>query len=214
MKSGVNTILIGALAILAFGIGIWFGTHRQDAAQPPVIVQDSVITVLPKPKKLKEFVLQETKGTPFTLASLKNHYSIVFFGYTSCPDVCPTTLLVLSRLYKKLEQAGESKDIQVVFVSVDPKRDNAKKLEKYVSYFNKAFIGVTGKAEQIAVLAGQLGASYKVNDQGKSDNYEVDHTGLMFVVNPDGEFAAILSPPHDADLIRSRLKLLKQIEKR
>lgn len=214
MKAGMNTALISSIAVLAFGIGIWFGVMREDGSQSRVIVQDSVITVLPKPKKLEDFSLRDGDGKPFTLASLSNRYSILFFGYTSCPDICPTTMLVLAQLYKGLEQSGNNKDIQVVFVSVDPKRDDAKKLKKYVEYFNETFVGTSGQPAQIAALAGQLGAAYKVHDQNKGSDYGVDHTGLLFVVNPDAAFAAILSPPHDADMIRSRLKLLRQIEKR
>jgi len=214
VKPGINAVVISGIAILAFGIGIWFGVKRDDASQSKVIVQDSVITVLPKAKSLKEFSLQDANGNPFTATSLANRYSILFFGYTSCPDICPTTMQVLGQLYKNLEQAGESNQYQVVFVSVDPGRDDANKLKKYVEYFNKAFVGVSGRPDQIAALAGQLGAAYEVHADNKKSDYGVDHTGLLFVTNPNSEFAAILSPPHEADKIRSRLDLLRQIEKR
>jgi len=214
VKPGINAVVIGGIAILAFGIGIWFGVKRDDANQSKVIVQDSVITVLPKPKSLKEFSLQDANGNPFTTASLASRYSILFFGYTSCPDICPTTMQVLGQLYKNLEHAVKSNQYQVVFVSVDPGRDDANKLKKYVEYFNKAFVGVSGRPDQIAALAGQLGAAYEVHDGNKKSDYGIDHTGLLFVTNPNAEFAAILSPPHDADRIRSRLDLLRQIEKR
>lgn len=207
----LNKVVIGVIAVLAFAVGIWLGT-RNDKKPEQVIVQDRVITVLPKARDLRPFKLMTADGQPFTVESLRNKYTFLFFGYTSCPDVCPTTLKVMGDLYTNLEKKNEQRDVQVVFVSVDPRRDKPAVLKKYISYFHKDFIGVTGDKAEIANLAKQLGASYEVLDDGKSDNYPVNHTGLLFVTNPDARYAAILSPPHEADLIESRLKLLKQIE--
>ena len=99
-----------------------------------------------------------------------------------------------------------------MFVSVDPRRDTPDRLEKYVTAFNAKFIGATGQKEQISNLARQLGASYEVEDNGKSKNYGVSHTDIIFVVDPDARFAAILTPPHQASRIDSRLALLRQVE--
>lgn len=207
-----NGLAIGIVVVLAFALGIWFGIDKQDEPAR-IIVQDRIITVLPKPKMLNPFLLQTATGKPFTLESIQNKYTILFFGYTSCPDICPTTLHVLRKMYDKLEKTGEDKGIQVVFVSVDPGRDKPEKLQKYVSYFNKKFIGVTGSAKEISKFANQLSAAYEVMDYGKTENYGVNHTGLLFITNPKAQYAAILSPPHESDLILSRLKLLKQLEK-
>jgi len=208
-----NKLVIGIVAAAAFAAGIYFGVDRQKKPAS-ILVQDRVITVLPTAKDLRAFDLVTGDGKPFNQQSLREKYSLVFFGYTSCPDICPTTLSVLGRLYDQLEKQSQSHDMQVVFVSVDPDRDQGDKLQQYVTYFNKNFIGVSGDEKQIANFAGQLSASYEVMKKGKSENYGVNHTGLLFIVNPAGKFAAILSPPHEAELIESRIRLLKQLEKR
>lgn len=210
-EKSLNKVVIGVIAVFAFAVGIWLGT-RNDDKSGQIIVQDRVITVLPKAKDLKPFNLATADGKPFTVESLRNKYTFLFFGYTSCPDVCPTTLKVLGTLYSDLAKKNQHRDVQVVFVSVDPRRDKPDVLKKYVAYFHKDFIGVTGNEAQIANLAKQLGASYEVLYDGKSDNYPVNHTGLLFVTNPDARYAAIFSPPHEADLIESRLRLLEKIE--
>lgn len=210
-KKLLNSIAIGAVAIAAFTTGIWFGLDKPQQSGS-IMIQDRVITVLPTPKVLEPFQLRAGDEKPFTLESLKGRYSILFFGYTSCPDICPTTLQVLGQLYTNLQKKNGVRDLQVVFVSVDPKRDQPKKLLEYVKYFNANFAGVSGDPEQIAKFAAQLGAAYEVLDDGKSKNYGVNHTGLLFITNPEAQFAAVLSPPHEADLIESRLDLLKQLE--
>lgn len=207
----LNTLLIGIIAVLAFGTGIWLGNRGQQTPDA-IIVQDRVITVLPKPVGLKPFHLVTADQHAFTVDSLKNKYSLLFFGYTFCPDICPTTLQELGQLYSQLKRKNKHQDIQVVFVSVDPKRDKPEVLKKYVAYFNKDFIGVTGDANEIHNLARQLSASYEVLDDGKTENYAVNHTGLIFVTNPDARYTAILSPPHQPDLIESRLDLLRQLD--
>ena len=206
-----NILIIAIVVISAFAAGIWLGIVPQNRSVAPVI-QDTVITVLPRAKVLEPFLLQTGTGKNFDLDSLKGKYSLLFFGYTSCPDVCPTTMYQLEKLYSILEKDRHQQNFQVVFVSVDPRRDTPDRLEKYVTAFNKNFIGATGQKKQISNLARQLGASYDVEDDGKSKNYGVSHTDVIFIVDPDARFAAILTPPHQASRIESRLRLLMQVE--
>ena len=206
-----NILIIAIVVISAFTAGIWLGIVPQNRSVVPVI-QDTVITVLPRAKVLEPFLLQTGTGKNFDLDSLKGKYSLLFFGYTSCPDVCPTTMYQLEKLYSILEKDRHQQNFQVVFVSVDPRRDTPDRLEKYVTAFNRNFIGATGQKKQISNLARQLGASYDVEDDGKSKNYGVSHTDVIFIVDPDARFAAILTPPHRASRIESRLRLLMQVE--
>jgi len=213
MKPVSSKIVIVTVIVAAgFAAGLWFGIAGRNKAAIP-IVQDTVITVLPKAKTLKPFSLQTATGKPFTLENLKGKYSLLFFGYTSCPDVCPTTMYQLEKLYSSLGKDGLQKDYQVVFVSIDPRRDTPDRLQKYVTAFNERFIGATGQKDHISNLAHQLGASYDVEDDGKSKDYSVSHTDVVFIIDPDAQFAAILTPPHQASRIESRLALLMQVEK-
>jgi protein SCO1/2 len=209
--SAVKGILITLIAVSAIAAGIWLGSGGRGKSALP-IVEDTVITVLPKAKPLQPFRLQTGAGKEFDLDNLKGKYTLLFFGYTSCPDICPTTMYEMKKLYAMLEKDKLQNSYQVVFVSVDPRRDTLRRLEEYVAYFNKSFIGATGADEQIATLAKQLGASYEIEDNGKSKDYSVSHTGVIFVINPGAKFAAILSPPHQASRIESRLVLLAQVE--
>jgi len=210
-SKSVKMIMIAIVATTAFAAGTWLGFGRQKPSAIP-IVEDTVITVLPKAKALKPFQLQTGTGEKFDLGNLHGKYSLLFFGYTSCPDVCPTTMYQLEKLYSMLEKDGQQQNFQVVFVSIDPRRDTPGRLDKYVTAFNKKFIGATGEKGQISNLAHQLGASYDVEDDGKSKDYSVSHTDVIFIVDPDAQFAAILTPPHQASRIESRLALLMQVE--
>ncbi|MGW8246549.1 MAG: SCO family protein [Acidiferrobacterales bacterium] len=206
-----KAIVVTVVVLTAFAAGLWFGIGSRNKAAIP-IVQDTVITVLPKAKTLKPFGLQTATGHPFTLENLKGKYSLLFFGYTSCPDVCPTTMFQLQQLYLLLGKENLQKQYQVVFVSIDPRRDTPARLEKYVTAFDKHFIGATGQKDQISNLAKQLGASYDVEDDGKSSDYSVSHTDVIFIIDPDAQYAAVLTSPHQASRIESRLALLMQVE--
>jgi len=212
-KPSIKVTAIATIAAVAFAIGIWAGIRGKGNANAPII-QDTVMTVLPQAKRLQPFHLEESSGQPFELDNLKGKNTLIFFGYTSCPDVCPTTMYQLKKLDDLFVKSHQENIYQVVFVSIDPRRDTPKVLEKYVHSFNKHFIGVTGKRDDIQGLAKQLGASYDVEDDGKSKNYAVSHTDVIFVINSQGEFAAILTAPHDASRIETRLNLLAQVEQR
>ena len=208
----VKTIVIAVVAVAAIATGVWFGQGDHKKPVGP-FVQDTVITILPKAKVLKPFELQTGAGEKFSLQDLKGRYTLFFFGYTSCPDVCPTTLVVLKNLYANLEKDKRQENYQVVFVSVDPRRDTPARLEEYVAYFNKTFIAATGKPDNIANLARQLGARYEIEGDGKSKDYSISHTGAIFVIDPDAQYAAVLTPPLNASRIETRLALLEQVEK-
>lgn len=207
----VKGILVTLIVVSAFAAGVWIGFGDRKKSELPII-EDTVITILPRAKPLQPFRLQTGTGKDFNLDSLEGKYTLLFFGYTSCPDVCPTTMYELKKLYSMLKEDKLQNSDQVVFVSVDPRRDTPERLEKYVSYFHKGFIGATGAKDQIAGLAKQLGASYKVEDDVKAKDYSVSHTGVIFVIDPGARFAAILTPPHDASRMESRLTLLRQVE--
>lgn len=208
MKKLSIAIVITAM----FGAGLYLGMIKQNDKQLKLLMQDSVITVLGEPKALGEFSLRDHDGKVFDRSRLRGKWSLLFFGYTNCPDICPTTLATLNQLHSRLgKKANLVDDMQSIFVSVDPGRDEIKKLKKYVVYFNKDFIGITGSKEQLAKLAKQLGAYYEVLNKGGKKAYAVNHTAAIFIVNKDADYIGVMSPPHDTAAMALRIEMVKEL---
>jgi protein SCO1/2 len=168
---------------------------------PPVELTTG--TLLAPSRALPDFSLIDQKGRTFGTADLRGRWSLLFFGYTNCPDFCPTTLTTLAAMEKSLRAAKAAVLPQVVFVSVDAKRDTPAQLAKYVPYFDPEFIGLTAADQpSIEALAKKLGVGVII--QPTSDgNYTVDHSGAIFVLNPGGRIAAILSGPFSVSALQS-----------
>ena len=163
-------------------------------------------TVLTKPIKLDEFLLTADDDSTFSNQSLKDKWSLLFFGYTHCPDVCPLTLHQLAQANKELADKLDSTP-SIIMVSVDPDRDTSKILKKYVSSFGKNVLGVTGKNEELDKLTSQLGIFYNANKH-EGDNYSVNHSAAVILINKNAEFHAVFSAPHSIEHFVSDLPLL------
>lgn len=159
---------------------------------------------LDKPRSIPFFSLQSSQVHIFTEQSLKNHWSLLFFGYTACPDLCPTTLTTLNETVNKLPKTLK-KQTQIIFISVDPQRDSIARITQYVHYFNPNFIGLTGSSKQLKTLALSLGIPYWVHNQQEKGNYLVDHGSMIAVTNPHGQYQGFFSAPHDASTIANEL---------
>jgi protein SCO1 len=162
--------------------------------------------VLVPGRALADFSLIDTQGRSFGPANLRGHWSLMFFGYTSCPDFCPATLTTLAAVEKRLRAAKAVAPPQVIFVSVDAKRDTPAQLAKYVPNFDPDFIGLTA-ADQPAIeaLAKKWGVAVTIEPAADGD-YTVDHSGAMFVINPAGNLVAILTGPFTVDALQSDFK--------
>ncbi|MDN3517742.1 SCO family protein [Aquisalimonas lutea] len=153
-------------------------------------------TYLQDGRAVTDFQLVNHRGEPFTGEDLEGRWTLMFFGFTHCPDICPTTLGKLSRVHALLEEDGLGANLQTVFVTVDPARDTPARLESYVTSFRDDFIGVTGPLSEIDVLAADLGISHQRHDDGDGDDYAVDHGTAILLINPEGRFQALFSSPH------------------
>jgi protein SCO1/2 len=192
---------IGVVALLA---GAWLGSRLlvPDRAPGPGPAALTAGTLLPQPRVLAPFSLTDTNGAPFTEASLKGRWTLLAFGYASCPDVCPLLLASFRDIHRQLAERQLDGAARFVFVSVDPERDDLDRLRHYVTYFNPAFVGVTGPHPELQRLTGQLGVLYQRAAEGDSAlGYLVDHTATLLLVDPKGRLAAIFSPPQDAPAI-------------
>lgn len=195
-------VLVGLIGAIA-GISLWTLSHK------PAHLE--VVTLLPEPRSIADFTLLDQDGQPWSKADLRGRWSLMFFGFTNCPDVCPNTLFELQRVEEILDSKldGEPAGHQVVFVSVDPQRDTPEKLGKYVEYFNPDFVGVTGEAEQIRALTSELGIAYELEEpSGAPDSYNVLHSTAIVLMNPDGELQGAFTAPHFAEKMAADLEAL------
>lgn len=161
------------------------------AAQKPVkaVLSPDVGTLFPAPRDIKSFELMTGNNQPFTEKDFYRHWTLLFFGFTHCSNVCPTTLDLMNRAYSALHD--KYPDLRVVLVSVDPERDTPESLMKYTRSYNPEFIGVTGKIQEIRKLQSQLGI-YAARDPGTNgDNYQIQHTSSILLINPQGKWAGL-----------------------
>ena len=194
------------ILLLALAAGLFAGFWVQ---REQVTIEDIRATVLEPANRIGDFELTTHLGTSFTLDSLKGKWSLLFFGYTNCPDVCPTTLQTLTQVNKQVsENTTGDHQMQVVFVSVDPERDTTERLAQYVPYFEQSFIGVTGKQTEINRLTQQLGILHVRVESDDDQNSLVDHSSSILLFNPSGELRALFSVPHIAkDIADDVLKI-------
>lgn len=163
----------------------------------------------PEPKPLPEFQLQRTDGTPLSRRDWTGQWRLVFFGFTHCPDVCPTTLSTLKAAIGQLLTERPQAAVAVSFVSVDPARDAPEQLGNYVHYFNPAFEAATGSDEQLLALTRALGVLYSQSPTGPGPmDYTIDHTASILIIDPEGRLAGLMRPPHQTAAIVADLKTL------
>ncbi len=221
MHSGKKNILPSWLLLLILIVtGLLAGNplHLSLYAAPntPPNTPDAPVlraaVLLPEPKVFSDFHLLDSSGQTFTLARLKNHWSFVFFGYMNCPDICPATLSIMQQVWRQLrEHRAEMKQLQMIFVSVDPGRDQLQQLQDYVNYFDPAFIGVTGNLDEIDKLVNQAGILYGYEDEDEdTGNYVVNHSTQILLFDPQARLYAILSPPFERETIVHDLQSIQQ----
>lgn len=161
-------------------------------------------------KPVSGFSLLDHNGSEITRVLFLGNWTFVFFGYTNCPDVCPATLSQLVRINKLInEQTNLKGRFQTLFVSVDPDRDSANHIKEFVSYFDPGFVGATGEMNNIISFEKQFDA-YHIIDDKNQENYSVGHASSVFLVNPDGVYAAKFSPPMDVSVVLQQLNRFVQ----
>lgn len=190
-------IIILFVVIAATLILVRFALFNNDETPQQPIPDTLEGVLLPEPRPLKAFNLRDHDGQALGVEQLQGSWTFIFFGYTHCPDICPTALGMLKGLAKRLQQTPEyAQDSRFLFVSVDPKRDTLPHLKQYVQFFNPSFTGATGEKEKIDGLARQLGAMYLFEGDTESDDYIVNHTASIVLIDPQGRWIARLNPPH------------------
>lgn len=196
-------VAVGIIMVVA-GLATALLTSRQ-------VVDFRYATVLQPPLQLPAFELVDENGDRFDVAAFQGTWNLVFFGFTHCPDVCPTTLMQLKTARGKLQaEHGVSEQLRIVFVSIDPERDTPTVIAPYVRYFGDAVTGLTGDPGQIDILARALGAFYQKVEMTNGD-YAMDHSAAIMVIDPAGRYRALFNAPFQADLFARDMQLLLEL---
>lgn len=210
MKQKSNFPIFAIVIAISLGAGFYFATMQNKIMEE--VKFPELFTHLSPAKAIKDFSLVDYKNSSFNKSNFSGKWSLVFFGYTSCPDICPTTMQVLANSYEKLTALKSDYPTQVVFVSVDPGRDKPQdkpeKLKDYVSFFHQDFIGITGAHQKLLELTKQLGAAFELKISPAENKYEVAHTPIIFIINPEAKFNGFIRPPHTPEIILQTMKSL------
>jgi protein SCO1/2 len=195
MLKKVIRFLLPGLVVLA---GVGCGPHQFSGA------------ILDPPKPAQDFSLPSTDGSTFTLSDYQGQIVMVYFGYTFCPDVCPTTMYQVSRMMELL--GSKADDVQVVMVTVDPERDTIEQLGRYVKNFDETFIGLrTTDLDQLDTIMADFGATYQIEEEDSAGGYLISHTAAIFVLDREGRTREIIPYGTQAEEMADDLRqLLKE----
>ncbi len=201
----MTPVRITVALCLAF-VAVVLGMLMYSVLRTPVLSDEQLreegVFILPKPREIADIHLTTHRGEPFTVEDLEGHWSFIFFGFTNCPDICPTSMSVLAQAERQLmeEDPEAAADFQGILVTVDPERDDLETLGRYVEAFSPRFIGVRGERDDIAAFATQVNVAF-ARMPGDADDYQVDHTANIVIVNPRGHYHGFAKMPHQADSI-------------
>ena len=188
-----NMLPYAGLLLLAVAGGLLAGYLTFHSRHPDRPVTAALL--LNDAKPLPDFNLMDTAGGTFNKTRLTGHWNLLYFGYTHCPDACPTTLAALDNFSGLTAKLPKRLKPQVYFISVDPQRDSLSLLKNYALYFNPDFTGATGSLDALRALTGPLGVEFSYGKPDAKGDYAVDHTSFVVLVDPQGEEVALFSPP-------------------
>jgi len=196
-----RTTLVVLVAALAAALAFWAAQHRFAAQAPGPQLQ--VVRLFEQPRELPAFSLQQSDGTPLVPGELQGHWTLVFLGFTHCPDVCPTTLARLAQAQKSWASLPEATRPRLLFVSVDPDRDTPDRVGEYAHAFHKDTLAATADIPALEAFARSLSLVFmKVPAPAgaPADQYSVDHSAALAVLDPQARMAGVIQPSGEAGL--------------
>ncbi len=185
-----RNFLVAFVLGTAIAAGIWLALSSLQSAAVP-----NAATILPATIELPQFSLLDQHGQTIGKDVFAGEWDLVFFGFTNCPDICPLTLQLLSQVKQRLSDAGHQPLPRIVLVSVDPQRDTPAAIKSYINYFGEDHLGVTGELDELRKLASGLGIFFEKRT-GDGDDYPVDHSAVVLVIDPQSRLSALFSAPH------------------
>ena len=209
-----NNFGVMLLVVVFIGLGIYAWTSLK---QPDLTAMEASLTstYFAEGRPVNNINMIDYDGQAFTEAKFKGKWTFVFFGFTHCPDVCPTSLLIMKNVWSQLPEAARVNS-QFIFVSVDPDRDTPEILKGYVKHYNQDFIAITAVHDKLDVLTTQLYALYGYEDTSEKDDgaYNVNHTDKLFLIDPNGTYRAYFSTPYPPKLILSEFEIIQTLFER
>jgi len=208
-KSTLKTILISLVGVsVLLGAGL-VTLYLQATLVTAESLRNDGFFVYDAPIELNDFSLEDEDGEVFNNENLQGQWTLVFFGYTFCPDICPLTLASVRQFYGLLEENGESEDVQVLMISVDPERDTREVLANYVHYFNPEFMGARGDYTEVYTLARQMNVTFNYVAMDE-ENYLVNHNGEVMLLDPQGNNVGFFKAPYKPDFMRENFLAVKR----
>ncbi|MBC3952254.1 SCO family protein [Pseudomonas folii] len=201
--------ILVALVALMLGFAVNRALSGKSSGDQTALI-DAGIILLPQSRKLPDLTMTNQDGQPVQLNGFKDKWTLLFFGYTYCPDICPTTLAQLRQIKSELPKETLSK-LRVVLISVDPNRDTPQQLKQYLGYFDKNFVGLTGSVPDIQKLANGVSIPFIPADTSKP-GYTVDHSGNLALLGPDGNQRGFIRAPFNNQKLLAQLPGLLERE--
>ena len=193
-----NVIFILLILFSITGIFTYFQSLPSLLEKKPSLITGKILV---RPMEIDNFELIDQNNEVFNKKSLEGGWTVLFFGYTNCPDVCPTTIYKLAEIKNGIKEDLPSANFNTVLVTLDPDRDSSERLDEYIGYFDETMLGVTGTYENIQSFTSSLSVFYqRIN---KEEGYDFNHTASIFVFDKDGSLFATMSPANTVEELES-----------
>lgn len=201
--SGIGRTISLCLAFIAIVVAMFVFSKLRVPQLSDEELRGKGVFLLPRPRDIAPFILQREGESGYANGDLKEKWSFIFFGFTHCPDVCPTSMAELGKADLAIRQSGQELEtpFQGVLISVDPDRDTAEDVARYAQAFSPRFIGAAGSRDALVELTQQVNVAFAKVPDGQGQ-FTVDHTGNIVIINPMGHYHGFMKLPHDAETIR------------
>ncbi len=206
-RRGIRLTVAVVLVFIAVVVGSFVNTMIKPRGLSDSQLRANNAFMFNAVRNIGDFSLIDDNGRPFTPTDLQGKWTLLFFGFTYCPDICPTTMAQLNQFYTELDKQYLS-DTQIVMVSVDPARDEPAKLREYVRYFNLQFRGVTGEFLALQKFATALNVPF-AKVPGGGENYQIEHSGNIAIVNPQGYYVGFFKAPHELAKLHTNYRSIR-----
>jgi len=200
-----TVFILVALVALVIGLTVYRVLNSERQVDPTQML-DAGIVILPQGRDVPKLTLTNQDGEPVQVDQLDGKWTLLFFGYTFCPDICPATLAELRQLRSQLPDEVREQ-LRPVLVSVDPARDTPEQLKQYLEFFGEGFVGLTGALDDIQTLANGVGIPFIPGDTSR-ENYTVDHSGNLVIIGPDGRQHGFIRAPLKVQKLSQQLPAL------